>query len=165
MCQYQYGCFFVSSCFVLVPCVRYGYNSLKKVLLLCYCVARDTHFSAFILTCSYTEFFFSSQSVTIHGVEYRPESVIRVTCDGPDNFNYATIKEILLIEDQKIFVIEKLVIDKINIHLCSLEVNKTSKYTAVPFNSFYCHGVLHFKNNTHLIEKDNGYRNLWCYLV
>ena len=48
MSQYQYGCFFVSSCFVLVPCVRYGYNSLKKVLLLCYCVARDTHFSTFI---------------------------------------------------------------------------------------------------------------------
>ena len=38
----------MSSCFVLVPCVRYGYNSLKKILLLCYCVARDTHFSAFI---------------------------------------------------------------------------------------------------------------------
>ena len=39
---------FLGSCFVLVPCVRYGYNSLKKILLLCYCVARDTHFSAFI---------------------------------------------------------------------------------------------------------------------
>ena len=41
------GCF-VTSRSVLVPCVRYGYNSLKKILLLCYCVARDTHFSAFI---------------------------------------------------------------------------------------------------------------------
>ena len=35
---------------VLAPCVRYGYNSFKKILLLCYCVARDTHFSAFITT-------------------------------------------------------------------------------------------------------------------
>ena len=40
--------------FVLVPCVRYGYNSLnscwfcdEKLLLNC-CAARDTHFSAFI---------------------------------------------------------------------------------------------------------------------
>ena len=47
--QCQHG---VSSRFVLVPCVRYGYNSLqswwfceKSILLLCYCVARDTHFS------------------------------------------------------------------------------------------------------------------------
>ena len=48
ICQCQYGCFLVSSCFVLAPCVRYGYNSFKKILLLCYCVARDTHFSAFI---------------------------------------------------------------------------------------------------------------------
>ena len=40
---------YVSSRFVLAPCVRFGYNSLKKILLLCYCVARDTHFSAFII--------------------------------------------------------------------------------------------------------------------
>ena len=40
----------VSSCqVVLAPCVRYCYNSVKKILLLCYCVARDTHFSAFII--------------------------------------------------------------------------------------------------------------------
>ena len=45
----QYGSVYVSSRFVSVPCVRYGYNSLKKILLLCYCVARDTHFSAFII--------------------------------------------------------------------------------------------------------------------
>ena len=49
ICQCQYGCFLVSSRFVLAPCVRYGYNSLKKILLLCYCVVRDTHFSAFII--------------------------------------------------------------------------------------------------------------------
>ena len=47
----QYGSVYVSSRFVSVPCVRYGYNSLKKILLLCYCVARDTHFSAFIRLC------------------------------------------------------------------------------------------------------------------
>ena len=40
----RYGCFLVPGCFV-----RYGYNSLKRILLLCYCVARDTHFSAFIV--------------------------------------------------------------------------------------------------------------------
>ena len=46
----------VSTCQVvlLVPCVRFGYNSLnscwlcdEKLLLSC-CAARDTHFSAFI---------------------------------------------------------------------------------------------------------------------
>ena len=46
--QCQYGYFLVSSRFVLAPFVRYCYNSLKKILLQCYCVARDTHFSAFI---------------------------------------------------------------------------------------------------------------------
>ena len=40
----------VCSCqVVLIACVKYGYNSLKKILLLCYCVARDTYFSAFII--------------------------------------------------------------------------------------------------------------------
>ena len=55
--QCQYGCSLVSSRFVLAPCVRYCYNSLKKILLLCYCVARDTHFSAFIIpsTCYFPE--------------------------------------------------------------------------------------------------------------
>ena len=49
----QYGCF-VTSRFVLAPCVRFGYNSLnycwlcdEKHLLSC-CAARDTHFSAFV---------------------------------------------------------------------------------------------------------------------
>ena len=52
----QYGCF-VTSRFVLAPCVRFGYNSLnycwlcdEKHLLSC-CAARDTHFSAFIRVC------------------------------------------------------------------------------------------------------------------
>ena len=50
----QNGCFLVTSRFVLAPCVRYGYNSLKycwfcdeKLMLSC-CAERDTHFSAFI---------------------------------------------------------------------------------------------------------------------
>ena len=48
----QYGCFLVTSLFVLAPCVRYGYNSLKSCwlcdekLMLSGCAARDTHFSA-----------------------------------------------------------------------------------------------------------------------
>ena len=42
----------MTSRFVLAPCVRYGYNSLKSCwlcdekLMLSGCAARDTHFSA-----------------------------------------------------------------------------------------------------------------------
>ena len=49
----RYGCFLVTSHFVLAPCVRFGYNSLKSCwfcdekLMLSFCAARDTHFSAF----------------------------------------------------------------------------------------------------------------------
>ena len=48
ICPCQYGCFLVPSCFVLSGV---AIIILKKILLLCYCVARDTHFSAFIRVC------------------------------------------------------------------------------------------------------------------
>ena len=61
----------VSSCqVVLAPCVEYCYNSLKKILLLCYCVARDTHFSAFIIQFVSGCFFVSSCFVLVPCVRY-----------------------------------------------------------------------------------------------
>ena len=42
----------MAQCQVILFCVRYGYNS-KKNLLLCDCVARDMHFSAFIIIIMY----------------------------------------------------------------------------------------------------------------
>ena len=59
-CTCQYGCFLVTSRFVLSLCVRYDYNSLLLIenlsgekILLCYCAARDTHFSALVVKCLY----------------------------------------------------------------------------------------------------------------
>ncbi len=57
--RYNYDCFLLSSRFVLVPCVRYDYNSLKSCwfcnenLLLSCCAVRDTHFSALVIKANF----------------------------------------------------------------------------------------------------------------
>ena len=48
----MYGCFLVSSHFVLAPCDSYGLKSCSfcdEKLMLSFCAARDTHFSASIV--------------------------------------------------------------------------------------------------------------------
>lgn len=108
----------------------------------------------------------STQSVIIHGIEYKTESVIRAKSDDQsETFYYAMIKDIFIIEDLKIFAIEKLSLDKVNVHLCSLEVSRISHTELITFDSFFCHGVLHLKESKYLVEKDNNLKNLWCYLI
>ena len=118
------------------------------------------HVHNFMLCCS-------SQSVTIYGTTYKPGSVIRVT-KLPNSFYYALIKEIFLLENEKLFAVEKLSICTINAHLCAIQVKTENDVEVVPFKSIFCHGVLHLKWQSHkmyLIEKNNSLNNLWYHLI
>ena len=51
--------------------------------------------------------------------------------------------------------------------MCAFEVKTTPETIAVPYQSFFTHGVLHLKNKqgrNYVIEKDNSLQSLWSYL-
>ena len=114
------------------------------------------------LTC--IPYFKRCKSVSIHGIQYKAGDVVRLQCDSPDNarsYSYAAIIEVLVVQEEKIFVTEVKGFKKL---LCAFKVAFTDTIGLVPYISLYCHGVLPLVNKSgfyYIIEKNYCFKDLW----
>ena len=100
---------------------------------------------------------FRPNSIQIHGVKYGNAAVIRIKTnkDGVFPFEYAMIKDIYVLEDEKVFNTNLLCVNHFTDHTKSLIVSPTGDEVVVTVQDIFCHGVLHIKqkaNGFHLTE-------------
>ena len=87
-------------------------------------------------------------SVKIHGVKYSCIFIrIKSTKDNGIPFTYATIQDIYVYEDQKLFQANPLHIQVFLDTTKSYIVSPTADVVMVTIHDFFCHGVLHVKSN------------------
>ena len=101
--------------------------------------------------------------MSIHGIHYKSGTVIRM--QNETGFEYCIIEEILIYNDEKIFITKSLQLEGYDGKLCAFHVSATGIEKVVLFKDFYCHGILHLKNKSgklYIVEKDNRYRSIWC---
>lgn len=104
----------------------------------------------------------------IHGVKYQSGAVIRLQCSRTcveEPFTYCVITDILIYEDHKVFCLEPLKVTCFCAHTQSFQVSRRGEKFLALFSTFYCHGVLHFKeSNSHLyiVERDHWAKGTWC---
>ena len=66
--------------------------------------------------------------------------------ESETGFDYSIIKDIILVDGEKIFAVNKLEIIKFERHLCAFQVErKQDVIQLILFKSLFSHGVLHLK--------------------
>lgn len=106
---------------------------------------------------------FRAKYVQIHGVEYHPGCVLRLeemTIDGNQDFPlFGEVDQIIVWEDEKMFVVSVLEPVEFNSHYMGYEVKRVPEKIVKTYNELPWHGVLHkiIKNEKYfVVDKDTS---------